>query len=72
VAEAGNPQEALNMLTSLPLATISTYQPYWVARAHALQMTGQRDAAVAAWEKAIGLTTHVPVRKYLLRMVAKG
>jgi RNA polymerase sigma-70 factor, ECF subfamily len=43
------------------------FQPYWATRAHLLQELGQKDAAAAAYAKAISLTTDVAVREWLSR-----
>ena len=46
---------------------ISDYQPYWATRADLLAKAGDRDAAIAAYSRAIGLATDPAVRAFLLR-----
>jgi RNA polymerase sigma-70 factor (ECF subfamily) len=47
------------------------FQPYWAARAHLLREAGHRDAARAAYAKAISLTTDPASRGYLQAMLAE-
>ena len=46
---------------------ISSYQPYWAARANLLSRTGSYDAARHAYQLAIGLESDPAVREYLRR-----
>ncbi|MDP9040168.1 MAG: RNA polymerase subunit sigma-70 [Acidobacteriota bacterium] len=46
---------------------ISSYQPYWAARANLLGRTGSYDAARHAYQLAIGLESDPAVREYLRR-----
>jgi len=48
-------------------ARLADYQPYWAARAELLARTGEREAADAAYERAIGLETDPAVRRFLQR-----
>jgi RNA polymerase sigma-70 factor (ECF subfamily) len=45
---------------------LGSYQPYWAARAYLLAQLGVREAAVRAYEVAIGLERDPAVREYLL------
>jgi RNA polymerase sigma-70 factor (ECF subfamily) len=65
MAESGDLPGGLATLAGLPAAAISTYQPYWVARAHLLRMDGQDDLAQQASERAIGLTDDGRLRAFL-------
>jgi len=47
------------------------FQPYWATRAHLLRKAGRRDAAQAAYAKAISLTTDSASRVYLCGMLAE-
>jgi len=47
------------------------FQPYWATRAHLLREVGGRDAAQAAYAKAISLTTDSPSRSHLSGMLAE-
>lgn len=44
---------------------LSDYQPYWAARADLLARSGQRGAARAAYQRAIGLERDEAVRRFL-------
>lgn len=52
---------------------LAEYQPYWAARAGVLALAGERDAADAAYERAIGLEADPAVRRFLqLRRVVNA
>lgn len=63
---AGETAEARTLLDSLPAETVRSHQPYWVCRARLALAEGDRPAARAAAERAIGLTANPAVRSYLL------
>jgi RNA polymerase sigma-70 factor, ECF subfamily len=65
MAESGRIADGLALLDALPESATSAYQPYWVARAHLLRLSGQHDAANAATARAIGLTDDERVRAFL-------
>jgi RNA polymerase sigma-70 factor, ECF subfamily len=65
VAGAGAGLAALEALKSDP--RLAQYQPYWAARAELLARLGERMAATAAYEQAIGLEADPAVRRYLQR-----
>lgn len=48
-------------------ARLADYQPFWAARADLLARTGARDAAFAAYQRAIGLERDPAVRRFLQR-----
>ncbi len=48
-------------------ARLADYQPYWAARAELLARIGDRDAAQAAYVRAIGLESDPSVRRHLER-----
>lgn len=54
------------MLNSIEAERINDYQPYWATRAHLLQRLGHPDAE-AAFERAIGLSSHATQRAFLRR-----
>jgi RNA polymerase sigma-70 factor (ECF subfamily) len=54
---------ALDALMDNP--RLAEYQPYWAARAGLLARTGAREAAEAAYERAIGLEPDPAVRRFL-------
>jgi RNA polymerase sigma-70 factor (ECF subfamily) len=66
VAEAGGPAAGLVMLDALDSSAVATYQPYWAVRAHLLRLLGRASDAVAAYDRAIGLTEHPAIRRFLL------
>lgn len=51
-------------------ARLAQYQPYWAARAELLARSGAVDAAVAAYQQAIGLESDPAVRRFLQRRAA--
>lgn len=70
-AEIDGPDAALEALA--PLAAdrrMSSYQPYWAARAHLLARAGRAAEAREAFTVAIGLTTDEAVRAYLQAQMA--
>ncbi len=70
LARAEGPAAGLSALDALAADGIGSYQPYWAARAHLLAQAGQREAALAAYERAIGLSTQPAVRAHLAQAVA--
>lgn len=65
-AEAG--LRALQAVADDPRVT--TYQPYWAARADLLAQTGHTGLALAAYQQAIGLEIDPAVRRFLQRRSA--
>lgn len=63
--EAGEPDEALQVLRRLDATEVGGHQPYWVTLAAALDAAGDRPAARRALQTAIGLTEDAAVRAYL-------
>ncbi len=57
--------EALAALTND--SRLDSYQPYWAARAELLSQTGEVQAALAAYDRAIGLEADAAVRRFLQR-----
>lgn len=57
-------------LTALDALGAPRFQPYWATRAHLLADSGETEAAVDAFAKAISLTTDSPARAYLLARAA--
>lgn len=58
-AEAG-----LHYLDAIP--DCSRFQPAWALRAHLCELLGRDSDAVAAYDKAVSLTTEPPLRAYLV------
>lgn len=70
IAELHGPAEGLSALAGIDPAPLEDYQPYHAARADLLARAGRRDEAVAAYGRAIGLTTNTIERDFLLRQRA--
>lgn len=69
LADTQGPAAGLDALGQLPPDRVLNYQPYWAARGHLLrQIEGQAQAAMDAWQKAIGLTEDPAVRAHLQGM----
>lgn len=51
-------------------ARLSDYQPFWAARADLLARCGERDAALCAYRRAIGLERDAAVRAFLQQRAA--
>lgn len=59
------PEPALRALEEAEAACGSGFQPLWAARAECLARAGRREAALAAYDKALSLTTDQPSLKFL-------
>ncbi|MBI2771916.1 MAG: RNA polymerase subunit sigma-70 [Burkholderiales bacterium] len=71
-AETRGPPVALASLDALAQdARMADYQPYWAARAELLARSGDKPAAAAAYERAIGLERDETVRQFLQRRRAQ-
>ena len=57
----------LALLDAIDSQAISGYQPYWAVRAHLLQRLEKTPEALAAYNRAIGLTEDPAVREFLLQ-----
>jgi RNA polymerase sigma-70 factor (ECF subfamily) len=49
---------------------LAQYQPYWAARAHLLDRSGETDAALQAYRQAMGLERDAAVRRFLQQRAA--
>ena len=67
VAEAKGAEAGLAALDGIDPEDISSYQPYWAARAHLLRRLGKTSEALDAFDRAIGLTEDPAVRQFLLQ-----
>ncbi len=68
VAMARGAVDGLAALDDIAIdARLRDYQPYWAARADLAARIGDRDAADAAYERAIGLESDPAVRRFLQR-----
>jgi RNA polymerase sigma-70 factor (ECF subfamily) len=65
VSKVDGPTAGLARLDAIDDPAAGRFQPAWATRAALLAETGDRAAAVAAYEKAISLTTDTPTRTWL-------
>lgn len=70
LVDAGEPTQALGVLSRLVAADISTYQPYWVTLAHTQAALGDHASARQSLEQAIGLTEDPAIRAFLRQAMA--
>jgi RNA polymerase sigma-70 factor (ECF subfamily) len=63
------PEAALALLDEIDVSARRGYQPYWVARAHALLESGDAAGAGRAATRAIALTADAAVRRHLIDML---
>ena len=68
VGRAQGATEGLSALDEISEEGIHRFQPAWATRAYLLAEAGRVDEAVAAYGRAISLTTDSGVREYLERM----
>jgi RNA polymerase sigma-70 factor (ECF subfamily) len=65
VGERDGAGAGLAALDALDASPLDEYQPYHAARADLLARAGQRDEAVAAYDRAIELTSNPAERDFL-------
>jgi RNA polymerase sigma-70 factor (ECF subfamily) len=65
VVELHGPVEGLVALADIDPASVDRYQPFRAARADLLARAGRHDEAVAAYDRAIELTTNTVERDFL-------
>lgn len=65
LCETEGPLAALRALDSIEGQARANYQPWWATRAHVLGRTGNRAAAIEAFDRAIGLSDDPATRAYL-------
>jgi RNA polymerase sigma-70 factor, ECF subfamily len=66
VAELHGPAAGLSALATVDPTTLDDYQPYHAARAELLARAGNRDGAIAAYDRAIDLSSN-PAEQHFLR-----
>jgi RNA polymerase sigma-70 factor (ECF subfamily) len=59
------PLAGLAALDTLPASSLVEYQPYHATRADLLMRAGRRDEALAAYDRALELTTNEAERTFL-------
>jgi RNA polymerase sigma-70 factor (ECF subfamily) len=67
IGELRGAAAGLDALDSLDATPLEDYQPYHAARGDLLARAGRHDPAVAAYDRAIELTTNPPERRFLER-----
>jgi RNA polymerase sigma-70 factor (ECF subfamily) len=70
VAEFHGPAGGLAALAEIDSGSLDNYQPYHAVRADMLARDGRHDEAVAAYDRAIELTTNAVERDFLVRQQA--
>jgi RNA polymerase sigma-70 factor (ECF subfamily) len=65
LAELDGPDAGLRALTTTDTTALTDYQPFHAARADLLARAGRRDDALAAYDRAIALTTNPTERRFL-------
>ncbi len=65
MAESGHAPAALERLHRIEPGQVSSYQPYWVAKAYLHAHAGALPDATKAYLIAIGLTEHASIRAFL-------
>jgi len=65
VAELDGPAVGLAALDAIDTALLDDYQPYHATQADLLARAGHRDAARAAYDRAIALSTNVAEQRFL-------
>ena len=70
IGHVRGPEKALAELRKLGgQYMITSFNLFHVTLAHFLSETGERDAAIAAYERALGLTANDPIRRFLKRKI---
>lgn len=69
VGEAHGAKAGLAALDVISDTDCQSFQPAWATRAHLLRANADEKGARQAFEKAIALTTNLPLRRYLERQI---
>jgi len=71
LAQMGNVADGLAALEKLPANRFVSYQPYWAARGHLLELLNKNDEAKEAFTRAAALTDDAALRDYLFKRCAR-
>ena len=71
LAQMGNVADGLAALEKLPANRVVSYQPYWAARGHLLELLNKNDEAKEAFTRAAALTDDPALRDYLFKRCAR-
>jgi len=72
LAQAGEPATGLATLEDIPSDRVNSYQPYWAARGHLLQLLNRSDEAQVALVRAASLTDDPALRTHLFKRSQEG
>jgi RNA polymerase sigma-70 factor (ECF subfamily) len=67
----GDAGAGLALLDRIDPALVRSYQPFWAARWHLHETAGQRAEAQRCLERALGLTTHPRLQRFLRARLAR-
>ncbi|MBD3918382.1 RNA polymerase subunit sigma-70 [Paenibacillus sp. PR3] len=70
VAEAYGPEHGVTLLEAIPFEDVVNYQPYWALSGHLYKQMNRNEVALAAYSRAIGLSTDRSVRQFLSRQAS--
>jgi RNA polymerase sigma-70 factor (ECF subfamily) len=71
IAQAGNCADGLAALEEIPANRVATYQPYWAARGHLLELLNRKHEAQEAFTRGASLTDDPALREYLFKRAAE-
>jgi len=71
LAQAGQAAVGFAALEQIPVSRIASYQPYWAARGHLLQLLNRNDEAQKAFTRAASLTDDPALREHLFKRSAE-
>ncbi|MGE5217567.1 MAG: RNA polymerase sigma factor [Chloroflexota bacterium] len=72
IAQAVNPAAGLAALEEIPASRVATYQPYWAARGHLLELLNRQNETREAFTRAASLTDDPALRDYLFKRAAES
>jgi RNA polymerase sigma-70 factor, ECF subfamily len=70
LAQAGELAAGFTALEKIPVEQVVSYQPYWAARGHLLQLLNRKEEASKAFTRAASLTDDPTLREYLFKRSA--
>jgi RNA polymerase sigma factor (sigma-70 family) len=72
LAQAGQPGAGFAALEEIPASRVVSYQPYWAARGHLLELLNRDQEAREAFTRAASLTDDPALREYLFKRSAEN
>jgi RNA polymerase sigma-70 factor, ECF subfamily len=70
LAQAGELAAGFTALEKIPVELVVSYQPYWAARGHLLQLLNRQEEASKAFTRAASLADDPALREYLFKRSA--